>query len=712
MFGYVAQFLYEGDSPLAERRAAALALDPTLLAELLGRGEGAGAARPARPGGGRPHRGRAAAAGARARLPRRRGRRRPAARARPAVRSTTIVRPAARARRPRDEIGAWLVELEGARRLIRVRVAGEERWAAIEDAARLRDALGTPLPVGVPQAFLEPVPDPLGDLVARYARTHGPFPAADRRRAGGASGRPSSIDALRRLVAAGRVVEGELLPDRERRRRTASTSATPRCCGCCAAARWPPCAPRSSRSRRSSSRGSCRSGRASAAACAAREGLLRAVEQLAGAVVPASALETLVLPARVADYRPALLDELMSAARCSGAATGRCPATTAGCPCTSPTPRHLTLAPRRGRRAHRRRAGRRSTPWPAAAPTSSAPWPTPRRQHGDDATLIADLWDLAWAGRVTNDTLAPLRALLAGGRTAHKRSRAGPRADAVCRSARLAGRRSSGRRRPGRRAAPTAPRPPTAPAAGRGSLLPAAASPTRPCAPTPPPRCCSTATACVTRGLGRRRGRRRRVRRASTACSRRPRRPAGCGAATSSRGSVPRSSPRPARSTGSAPARATASARRRPTTRPIAARWSSPPPTRPTPTAPRSRGRERGPTPRPTSRRAGPTAARAGRRGHQPGRKAGALVVLVDGELVLYVERGGKTLLSWTDDARAPAGRRRRAGARRARRRSGPAHRREGRRRRQVLGLGPPARATALAAAGFHATPRGLRLRR
>src|SRR5256885_12051579 len=57
-------------------------------------------------------------------------------------------------------------------------ISGEARWAAIEDAGRLRDALGVPLPVGVPAAFTEPVPDPLEDLVARYARCHGPFTTA------------------------------------------------------------------------------------------------------------------------------------------------------------------------------------------------------------------------------------------------------------------------------------------------------------------------------------------------------------------------------------------------------------------------------------------------------------------------------------------------------------------------------------------------------
>ena len=183
LFGYVAQFLYEGDSPLAERRAAALSLDPALLAELLGTRRGARAARPARRRADRPHRGRAAAARPRAGLPRRRGRRRPAPRPRPAAdrgRRGPVRRRGERHR----QVGGWLVDLEAARRVIRVR-RRRRRSAGppIEDAARLRDALGCSLPVGVPQAFLDPVADPLGDLVARYARTHGPFRRRRRGRA-------------------------------------------------------------------------------------------------------------------------------------------------------------------------------------------------------------------------------------------------------------------------------------------------------------------------------------------------------------------------------------------------------------------------------------------------------------------------------------------------------------------------------------------------
>ena len=85
----------------------------------------------------------------------------------------------------------WLDGLAAARRAIEVRVAGQPMWAAIEDAGRLRDALGVALPVGIPEAFTEPLPDPLGDLVARWARTHGPF-RRGRSRSGTGSASPWS----------------------------------------------------------------------------------------------------------------------------------------------------------------------------------------------------------------------------------------------------------------------------------------------------------------------------------------------------------------------------------------------------------------------------------------------------------------------------------------------------------------------------------------
>src|SRR4051794_8809350 len=200
LFGYVAAFMYEGDAPLAERRAQALALDPRLLAELLGRAElrellDAGAI----------------------------------AEVEQQLQRLTEDRHATDMEGVADllrilgdlstaealERGAtprWLAELEESRRAIRVRIAAEERWVPIEDAGRLRDALGTALPVGVPEAFLELVDDPIGDLVARYARTHGPFHADDVATRLGL-GLAVVLDALRRLTASGRVVSGEFCPD-------------------------------------------------------------------------------------------------------------------------------------------------------------------------------------------------------------------------------------------------------------------------------------------------------------------------------------------------------------------------------------------------------------------------------------------------------------------------------------------------------------------
>ena len=223
LFGYVAQFVYEGDSPIAERRAAALALDQGLLAELLGRAElrelldpevlaeieaTAPAHRPRAPGA------------------RRRGRGRPAAVARAADHRRGRPPAASTAARP----PSWLAALADARRAVAVRMAGEERWAAIEDVGRLRDGLGVPVPPGVPDAFTEPVDDPLADLVSRFARTHGPFTVADVVRAARArrGGRPPDPATSRRPGAGARGrVPALRLRRRVVRRRGAADAAPP-----------------------------------------------------------------------------------------------------------------------------------------------------------------------------------------------------------------------------------------------------------------------------------------------------------------------------------------------------------------------------------------------------------------------------------------------------------------------------------------------------
>ncbi len=190
LFGYVAAFMYEGDSPLAERRAAALSLDPTLLAELLGRAE------------------------LRelldqrviedlARELQRLADDRKAKDAEGLVDLLRLLGPLSMpelVERALDGVVTEPVldELARSNRIFRATIAGEHRWAVIEDASRLRDALGVPLPIGVPSAFLDPVTDPVGDLVSRYTRTHTPFPAAEAAARLGL-GVAVVTDALRRL---------------------------------------------------------------------------------------------------------------------------------------------------------------------------------------------------------------------------------------------------------------------------------------------------------------------------------------------------------------------------------------------------------------------------------------------------------------------------------------------------------------------------------
>ncbi|WP_336923097.1 Lhr family helicase [Aquipuribacter sp. SD81] len=461
MFGYVAQFLYEGDSPLAERRAAALSLDPQLLSELLGRGDGATLRDLLDP---------EAVRTTEADLQRLSEERR----ARDAEGVADLLRvlgPLTTAQvveRSTDAAAApgWLADLTRTRRVVQVRLAGEEHHAAVEDAARLRDGLGVALPVGLPEAFLEPGPDPLGDLVARHARTHGPFTAeqvASRLGLGVAVVRT----ALRRLEERGRVTSGQIRPlaaggdvdtldwcDSEvlrvlRRRSLAALRQEVEPVTALELARFTPAwqnvappDPSGGRRRRGGLRGV--------------EGVARAVEQLAGVRLPASALETLVLPARVVGYEPAMLDELTAAGELLWVGHGALPGGDGWVSLHPTGTAHLTLPLAAG-------SGPGGPGGPAAAdgpgddataPGADGPDPLVRarvldlldgggafffRRLGDaaqvpDGALLELLWDLVWEGRVTNDTLAPLRARVpsgprrSGGRSAPRsRQRGRPR---------------------------------------------------------------------------------------------------------------------------------------------------------------------------------------------------------------------------------------------------------------------------------------------
>jgi ATP-dependent helicase Lhr and Lhr-like helicase len=598
LFGYVGMFLYEGDSPLAERRAQALSLDSAMLAELLGATELrelldadslADVEREI------------------ARLTEQRHAHGPDGvhDLLRAVGDLTSDEAIARGATPQD-----LAALEESRRAIRVRIAGEQRWLAIEDAGRVRDALGAALPVGVPEAFTEPVKDPLGDLVSRFARTHGPFHPSDVAQRLGLGVAVVNV-ALARLSTSGRVIQGEFRPggtalewcDADvlrmvRRRSLAALRKEVEPVPPAALARfvptWQGIGARSSRG---------------------VDGLLRAIEQLAGVPIPASALESLVLPSRVADYSPALLDELTMSGEVlwtgSGALAGNdgwlvlAPADVAPLLLPPPDPIDGDAA-----------AALLGALEPGTAMFFRAL--VDRAPGSADDDVAAAIWDLVWAGALTNDTLAPVRARLdTGGRTAHARRPRAPRTR-YGRYGGLAG-------IPATAAARTAPHT----MSGRWSSVPVRdTDPTR--------RALAAADALLDRyGL---------VTRGSVAAER----ITGGFAAVYPVLKAAEESGRARRGyfvdgLGAAQfALPGAVDRLRAQARPDDVREAVPTlvlaatdPANPYGAA----------LPWPQA-----PAPESGGRGHQAARKAGALVVMVDGACTLYVERGGRTLLSFTDD--------------------------------------------------------------
>ncbi|MBW1600863.1 ATP-dependent helicase [Streptomyces sp. JJ66] len=665
LFGYVAQFLYEGDTPLAERRAAALSLDSRLLAELLGRAEL------------RELLDAEVLAELEAELQWRTGERR--------VKDVEGVADALRLLGPLTggelaERGAdpgWAPQLVASRRAIAVRVAGVEHWAAVEDAGRLRDALGAALPVGVPEAFTEPVPDPLGDLLARFARTHGPF-TTEQAAARFGLGQAVADGALHRMTAEGRLVRGEFHPAgagqewcdpvvlrRLRRRSLAALREELEPVPATALAAFLP-----------------RWQHVDGGGLRGIDGLARAVEQLQGAAVPASALERLVLPSRVAGYTPALLDELTTAGEVvwagAGALPGKdgwvalCPADVA--PLLLPEPHPLELGPYH-RAVLDALAGGYGLFFRQLAERVRAGEP-----EATDAQLADAVWELAWSGRLTNDSLAPLRSLLGSGRTAgstaHRARRPAPRGRYGSLALRTAGAGNPGGQGAARGGPPTV--------AGRWSLLPPRAS-----APEDATvRAHATARTLldrhgvVTRGAVAAEGVPggfAAVYRVLSAFEESGQARRGyvvehLGAAQfAMEGAVDRlRALHTARERERAPRAVVLAAADPANAYGAALPWPEP-----------------------------PEGA-----GHKPGRKAGALVVLVDGELVLYLERGGKSLLGWGAGAALEAATAALAEAVRA----------------GMLGSLTVERANGasvltaplgrvLEAAGFHATPRGLRLR-
>lgn len=683
LFGYVGAFMYEGDSPLAERRAAALSVDPALLGELLGKVEMRELLDPdviaqfereaQRLDPDRRARGLEGVAD----LLRLLG---PFDAAEIAARLEPVDDTAERA--TEAEASALVDDLIAARRAIPVTIAGTTRVAAIEDAGRLRDALGVALPVGIPTAFLEPVADPLGDLVARFARTHGPFTAdavAGRLGVGVAVARLT----LQRLESQGRVTSGFFLPE-EWAPPTGSASfhGPPKESGNGDDAEW--CDTEVLRRLRMRSlaaiRGSVEPVPQDAYArflpvwqhvtrpLEGIDGVAAVVEQLAGVPIPASAWESLVLPARVADYTPGMLDELTSTGEVVWSGHGSLPGRDGWIALHPVDALPLTLA----------LPDADDDPAPGSLDAQLltaldgggayfASQLRPVTGAENEQSVVEALWRLTWAGRVTNDTFAPVRTLVSGGSQAHRVSRRTPRAR-LYRGAAV------------RAVAASVPHRPPA-IGGRWSLLPA---------PEPDAALRATASASllldrygvVTRGAVQAEG-------VPGGFAQAYRVLAGFEeAGHCRRGYV-------IEKLGAAQFAASATVDR---LREFAG-LSDPPPLRTVVLAATDPANPYG------AALAWPALEGVG---HRPGRKAGALVAIVDGALTLYLERGGKSALAFTGDEAALAAAARELVA------TARARRLDTLTIEQVNGafVYGTAVGRALREAGFVESPRGLTLRR
>jgi ATP-dependent Lhr-like helicase len=399
LFSYVANFLYDGDAPLAERRAQALTIDQDQLRELLGEADlrelldADAIAEVEEAAQCLAENYRARSADGIHDL---------------CLRLGDLSREELARRVASPDLLQHVDRLIRSRRLLELRIAGERRLIAAEDAARYRDALGIPLPPGLATALLEPVAQPVLELVRRYARTHGPFTlreAADRF----ALDSESVETALRSLGHEGRILEGGFRPgglhqewcDAEilrqiRRKSLAKLRREVEPVEQHTLARflthWQGLlAPRRGTS---------------------LDALLDAVESLQGAPLVASLVETSILPARIAEYAPAGLDTLIAAGEVAWAGVE-------------------PLGERDGRIAlfladklpllaqHRPQVEpltEREEKLIAVLESTGASFFDPLHQAagaGYPGETIDALWSLVWRGLVTNDSLHALRAYTA-----------------------------------------------------------------------------------------------------------------------------------------------------------------------------------------------------------------------------------------------------------------------------------------------------------
>ncbi len=439
LFAFVGNFIYDEDAPAAERRAQALTIDHAQLRELLGEVELRKLLDPE------------VVVEHERQLQRLD---RPLKHA-DAVHDLLLwlgdLSAAEIARRSSDgESTSWIEGLVAQKRLVRARLGGEARFVAIEDAARYRDALGVVLDRGLPDALLGPTTDALTSLVARYARTHGPFKAAAIAVRWGI-GEAAITTALESLVGRGKIARGAFLPLAPGRVnhtarapegragvRRVGTEATEyvdvevlralkqRTLARLRKAIEP--VPPEVFARFLAEWQGLVTPTTTNVARAPVDLLLQAIGRLEGCPIPASVLETEVLPARVPGFRPHHLDQLLATGEIVwagvspiGSNDGRIALYTADREAllTPPTIDDLPSGPLHGK--IRELFDRRGAVFFAEIARSAGGYP------GD---VLAALWDLVWSGEVTNDSLEPMRSLRDFGRESAK-GRDGRRARAA-----------------------------------------------------------------------------------------------------------------------------------------------------------------------------------------------------------------------------------------------------------------------------------------
>jgi ATP-dependent Lhr-like helicase len=400
LFSYIANYIYDGDAPLAERRAQALSIDQSQLEELLGDTDLRELLDPA------------ALDEVEAKLQALE----PDYQARHVdglhdllLKLGDLSEPEIAKRSSGPEVAATLHELLSARRAVRVRITGESRAIPVEYASRYRDAFGTPLPPGLAEVFLEQTSDPLAEIIRRYARTHGPFTVGDV--AARYQLEASAVESvLRTLHGQGKLLEGEFRPSGHHRE-------------------W--CDPEVLRQVRRKSLARLRreiepveqatfvrfSTRWQGVTVPRRglDALLDTIEAMQGAAILASELETEILPARILDYQPAYLDTLMAAGEVTwvgveqiGDRNGRIALyLTESLPLLrlneAQQPAAQTPNTERAEKIAEFLGCQGASFFSEIHAACGAGFP------GD---TIDALWELAWSGRITNDTFYPLRKLL------------------------------------------------------------------------------------------------------------------------------------------------------------------------------------------------------------------------------------------------------------------------------------------------------------